>query len=78
MAQIGNLNKENLDGVKDFVKTMQGHSPEVTIKTYPMDEKPADVKELAIKIDALSAKIDLIFGDAILINGRFQHLHSKK
>ena len=63
MAQIDNLNQKNLDGLKNFVENMQSHSPEVAMRTYSMAEKPVDVKELTDKIDALSRKIDLIFGE---------------
>lgn len=74
MAQINNLNPENLDGLKGFVKNMQQNSPEVTIKTYPMDQGPISNEELAEKVDKLSAKIDLIFGNSVLINGVFQEI----
>ena len=71
MAQIDNLRPEDVDGLKNFIDVMTQSNPDVTIKTYPMDKKPVDVRELADKVDALSAKLDKIFGNAVLIDGRF-------
>jgi hypothetical protein len=82
MAHIENLNQENQEELSKLLSKMHENNPKLTWHFHPMNE-PATLKaeeaniDLEIiekKIDALERKLDLIFGNHVLVKGSFMQI----
>lgn len=81
---IEGLNKQNLEHMKDQLKFMQEMNPD--IKYQILDQSTVNTLKDAVKvikdfrsdIEAIRTKIDLIFGNYVLIGGRFTELEKIK
>jgi hypothetical protein len=74
-----NLTDENVNDLQKQMEEMQKYNPGLQWEFYNQSNKePTDIEIKLDRIQAdlttLKAKIDLIFGSAVLINGRFQEL----
>lgn len=77
--EIKNLDKPSAEFLNFIVKSMQEVNPVIKFRISPEGEelKASDSERLDIleqKLDRLINKIDLIFGNTILIDGRFENL----
>jgi hypothetical protein len=76
-VQIENLNEKNVEEIEQAIKEMKEHNPDIISKTFSMDEllkgkaENEMLQEIADKVDAIGRKLDLIFGEHKLINGKF-------
>jgi len=77
MGQLENMRQEDVDFFrKEVEKLQQIANPDLTFKTFPQEDLNFS-KRLTVleeKVDCILARLENIFGDAILINGRFQSL----
>ena len=82
MGEQRNLTEENVDELKEHLERMQETNPELEYRFFIQEEEPKkeppDVRtsldEIRDDVDALYRKIDLIFGDHVLIQGRFTRI----
>jgi len=77
--EIRNLDKPSVEFLNFIVKSMQEVNPIIKSRIFDEGEelKASDSLRLDIieqKLNRLINKIDLIFGDAIFIDGRFKNL----
>ena len=75
-----NLTPKNVTDLQEVMKEISKTNPELKYQFYDMNEE-IDYTETEITlgsvltaINELKAKIDLIFGDAVLIDGKFKHI----
>ncbi len=83
MAELQNLTEDNVSELKKFfVDKIQPMNPEASLRFVAMAEtfdeaysgnmdSKKEIQELKEKVEALSNKIDHIFGDSFLYNGKF-------
>lgn len=77
--EIRNLREIESEILQNVVQKMQEVSPEISYRTFKQGEEPKvnDTERLDAleqKIDKLISKIELIFGDSVLIDGRFRKI----
>lgn len=69
-----NLTQENVASLTRRLKKMTNDNPDLNYKFFEQEdgiEQDSSIQRLEQKIDALSAKLDLIFGDYVLIDGQW-------
>lgn len=76
---IENIDQEKIKNLVDLVKKMKNENPEIEYKIFDKeceDRININIKlnQLQEKIDKLERTINKIFGNHILINGKFQNL----
>lgn len=79
MALLENLTEQNVTELLKVFELMKLGNPDLQYNFYNQDEKcesdapdlQSRITMLEEKINRLTRKIDLIFGKAVLINGRF-------
>lgn len=81
--EINNLDQKEVDILESIISQMQKVNPMITCKTFIQVDGETGVEkvsteglliELINKIDELTRKIDLIFGNHIFLNGQFKYL----
>ena len=80
MASIQNLTEKNVIDLRTSLETMHVGNPELnwTFQEQESGMTHTEVtnEEIFEKLESLERKIDLIFGSAVLINGRFVNVKS--
>ena len=74
-----NLTQQNANDLEKQLKDMMQENPDLHYRFFEQEGKePTETEKTLAKIQSdlteLKIKIDLIFGNAVLINGRFQEL----
>lgn len=84
MANIQNIMEEQIEGLEEKLKSMQDENPDLSYQIYNQDTEETLKKgksqnemlqEISDRIERMENLIKHIFGDAVLINGKFQSLH---
>jgi hypothetical protein len=80
MGQIENMTEKDAENLKAMIEALNEKKvlPEspMTFKTFPMEDLEFS-KRLTVleeKVDSILTKLTNIFGDSVLIKGRFQDL----
>ena len=73
MGQIENMLPEDVERFTELAHELEKANSNLKFKTFPMEdlELAKRMTKMEEKLASLSAKIDRIFGESILINGRF-------
>ena len=76
-----NLTQENVNRLESQLKEMRQTNPDLIYRFFNQDEEPSPIEIQLAQIQSdlidLKMKINMIFGDAVLINGRWNHLTLK-
>ena len=75
-----NLTPENVQSLSDQFNQMTHSNPDLDYKFHKQEdgiEHDSEIRRLEQKIDAINTKLDLIFGDSVLINGQFRSINPK-
>jgi len=80
MAELKYLTEDNVIDLKQFfAEKISPSNPEASIRFTAMaDTFEKDIEELKEKVEVLSNKIDHIFGDSFLYNGKFVSVKDQK
>ena len=78
MANVENLTERDVTNLDLHLKEAQKHNPDLKWNFYeqgraeqqPKDEQPSN-KAIFEKLEALERKLNLIFGNAVLMHGKF-------
>ena len=78
MANIKNLQDQEVEKLKEILGEMKQDNPDLDYKFFRQDEKSQPMPDaesriaaLESKIDTLTRKINMIFGSNVLIDGKF-------
>ena len=79
IVEVRNMNEHEANILQNVVHQMQKVSPAIKYRTFidGIEQKMSDVERLDIlevKIDRMAAMLERIFGDFVLIDGRFTQL----
>ncbi len=79
--EIRNMTEQEASILQNVVQKMQEVSPRIACRTFNQDEehKISDKERLEAleqKVDKILSKLDLIFGNAVLVDGRFKHFNN--
>lgn len=76
MGEQRNLTEENVDILKEQLEKMKTDNPDLEYRFFKQDvpKVSVDMSMILEKIEALDKKIDRIFGDYVLLDGKFQDL----
>ena len=83
MGEQRNLTEENVEELKEKLNKMKETNPDLKYRFFPQTEETAPYEEKATitvvleKLETLDRKIDLIFGDHVLVRGRFTNISNK-
>ena len=74
-----NLNEQNVTDLQKVMEKMKETNPDLTFRFFDQDKEPTEIEIKLDKIQddltVLKAKIDLIFGDAVLFgDGKFHSI----
>ena len=75
--QAENLNQNDVDEMKNLLEELKEDNPEIQYKFWAMDKTDVDkplrqqVDELAEIVVEMQMLLKKIFGDHVLVNGRF-------
>lgn len=77
--EIKNLTEPNIQELQAKVDKLRKQNPDIISRTFSCSLPGSDhqqlldrINDIENKIDALTRKIDLIFGGAVLIDGQFK------
>lgn len=84
MAEIHGLTPDDVKGLENYLRTQQATNPDLNWEIFPEQQTTHKItatgvnevsnEELVKKIDKLNNKINQIFGNSILIKGKFVEL----
>ncbi len=79
--EIKNLKEQEVDTLETMVKVMKIENPDIKYKIFPMEMERGDceltlsstevLQRIEHKLDKLTTMIKHIFGDAVLIEGKW-------
>jgi cell division protein FtsB len=69
--QIDNANDKDIKKLQAEVFKLSKSNPEIESRVYPMEDQPTNAK-IFEKLEKIERKLNLIFGDNVLIDGKFQ------
>lgn len=79
--EIRNLREPDVEALQEKVRELQRENPDIRSRLFGIPEEDHNhveilekLNRLEDKLDALTRKIELIFGDSVLINGRFESI----
>ena len=81
--KVENLTEANVDELKEKLEEMKTENPDIDYKTYIMEKLDKGKNEnegiamILDKLEMLERKINMIFGDHVLINGDFRDIRTK-
>jgi hypothetical protein len=72
MATMSNLTEANVGALKEaFAEKIAAVNPDAKLNVYEEASVQERLSVLENKVDSIANKLVLIFGDAVLLNGRF-------
>ena len=76
MGQIENMRLEDVEVIGREIEKLKKENPDLEFKTFPMEDLDF-AKRLTVleeKMDKILIRLHHIFGEYVLINGRFQEM----
>jgi hypothetical protein len=72
--EILNMLPDDVTEVTTLIERLKVKNPNLASRIYPMPEVEGRIAELEAAVNTLSHKIDRIFANHVLIDGRFRPL----
>jgi len=69
--QIDNATEYDVTEIQEKIANLKNKNPILESRVYPMDDQPTNAK-IFEKLESIERKLSLIFGDNVLIDGKFQ------
>lgn len=80
MGQIENMLPQDVEAIQAEIMRLKEVNPDLKFKTFPMEDLDFAKRLTALeeKVDSILTKLNNIFGDYVLINGKFQDILNPK